>query len=387
MQQAKAEGAIVYLLTSALLKEEAWPRESLDEIFYFEDKNEEQGNWDMSNLKLGVAWMMRSKKIDVIVSLDDFDVEKGAELREYFRINGMGVTTAHYFRDKLAMRMRAQGNNIAIPKFASLFHDETITNFLRHIEGPWLVKPRSEASATGIKKVHNLDEAWQHIHSLGDRRHKYLIEQFRPGDVYHADAITYNGKMLFCKVSRYLSTPMEVAHGGGVFRSVTLADDSSDALEIKRLNVEVMKAFGMKYSASHTEYIKDRVTGNFVFLETSARVGGANIADMVHAATGINVWREWARLEIAVATDKKYTLPKTQNNCAGIIISLSHFERPDDGVFKDSEITWRMHKKHHIGLIVKSKQESRVHALLNDYAARVVKDFHMAMPIQNRNDS
>ena len=387
MVQAKAEGAKVYLLTSALLKEEAWPHESLDEIFYFEDKNGEQGNWDMANLKLGVAWMMRSKKIDVIVALDDFDVEKGAELREYFRIDGMGVTTAHYFRDKLAMRMRAKSNNIAIPKFASLFHDESITNFLRHTDGPWLIKPRSEASATGIKKVHNLDEAWQHIHSLGDRRHKYLIEQFRPGDVYHADAITYNSKMLFCKVSRYLSTPMEVAHGGGVFRSATINDTSADALEIKRLNVEVMKAFGMQYSASHTEYIKDRATGNFVFLETSARVGGANIADMVHAATNINVWREWARLEIAVATDKKYTLPKLQNNFAGIIISLSHFEHPDDSVFTEPEIAWRMHKKHHVGLIVKSKHETRIHTLLDEYTERVVKDFHMALPIQNRNDS
>ena len=387
MQQAKAEGATVYLLTSGLLKEEAWPRESLDDIFYFEDKNGEQGNWEMANLKLGLAWIMRTKKIDVIVSLDDFDVEKGAELREYFRINGMGVTTAHYFRDKLAMRMRAQSAHISVPKFTSLFHDETITNFLRHTDGPWLIKPRSEASATGIQKVHNLDEAWHHIHSLGDRRHKHLLEQFRPGDVYHADAITHNGKMLFCKVSRYLATPMEVAHGGGVFRSATLADDSSDAIEIKRLNVDVMKAFGMQYSASHTEYIKDRTTGNFVFLETSARVGGANIADMVEAATGLNIWREWARLEIAVAQDKKYTLPKFQTNFAGIIVSLSHFEHPDDSVFKDTEIAWRLKKKHHIGLIVKSKEEKRVHQLLDEYATRVVKDFHAAMPIQNRADS
>ena len=387
MQQAKAEGATVYLLTSGLLKEEAWPRESLDDIFYFEDKNGEQGNWEMANLKLGLAWIMRTKKIDIIVSLDDFDVEKGAELREYFRIDGMGVTTAHYFRDKLAMRMRAQSAHISVPKFTSLFHDETVTNYLRHTDGPWLVKPRSEASATGIKKVHNLDEAWQHIHSLGDRRHKHLLEQFRPGDVYHADAITYNGKMLFCKVSRYLATPMEVAHGGGVFRSAALADDSSDAIEIKRLNVDVMKAFGMQYSASHTEYIKDRATGSFVFLETSARVGGANIADMVEAGTGLNIWREWARLEIAVALDKKYTLPKLQTNFAGIIVSLSHFEHPDDSVFTDKEISWRMKKKHHIGLIVKSKDEKRVHQLLDDYATRVVKDFHAAMPIQNRSDS
>ena len=37
----------------------------------------------------------------------------------------------------------------------------------------------------------------------------------------------------------------------------------------------------------------------FVFLETSARVGGAFIVDTIEAATGINLWREWAKLEIA----------------------------------------------------------------------------------------
>ena len=43
---------------------------------------------------------MRSKKIDRIVALDDFDVEKGAYLREHFQISGMGQTTARHFRDK-----------------------------------------------------------------------------------------------------------------------------------------------------------------------------------------------------------------------------------------------------------------------------------------------
>ena len=71
----------------------------------------------MEHVAGGVAWLMRTHKIDRIVALDDFDVEKGAYLREHFRIPGMGQTTARYFRDKLAMRVRAAEAGIPVPAF------------------------------------------------------------------------------------------------------------------------------------------------------------------------------------------------------------------------------------------------------------------------------
>ena len=208
IQQAKLEGCTVYLITSLQLQQADWPHESIDEIFFVNDINGEKGNWNMRDIKNGLAYIMRSRHIDKIVSLDDFDVEKGAELREHFRIPGMGVTTSRYFRDKLAMRVKALEENIKVPAFISLFNDEVINNYFETVSPPWLIKPRGEASATGIKKLHNAHDAWEIIHSLGDNRHQYLIEQFRPGDVFHADSINAGGKVVFCSVSKYLSTPM-----------------------------------------------------------------------------------------------------------------------------------------------------------------------------------
>jgi hypothetical protein len=146
------------------------------------------------------------------------------------------------------------------------------------------------------------------------------------------------------------------------------------------MNEQVMKAFGMNYSASHTEFIKSRETGEFYFLETASRVGGANLAEMVEFSSGINLWGEWAKIEVAVAKGEQYKLPKVQNNHAGIIVSLSRFERPDASSFADNEIVWKMDKEYHIGMIVKDKKQAKVITLLDKYAERVRNEFHAAMP-------
>ena len=381
MRAAKQEGCTVYLITGTSLKEEAWPRESLDDVFYVNEINGIKGVWNMDDVIAGMAWLFQTRPIDRIVSLDDFDVEKGAALREHFRIPGMGQTTCRYFRDKLAMRMQADSAGIACPPFSDLFNNDKLNAYLDATSAPWLIKPRGEASATGIRKAHSKDEAWQIVNALGDRRHQCLIEQFRPGDVYHVDSINVDGECAFTRVSRYLSTPMDVAHGGGVFRSVVVEFGSDDDKQLTKLNAEVMKAFGMNYSASHTEFIKDRETGKFVFLETASRVGGANLAEMVEFSSGINLWREWARVEAAMARGVKYVLPEVRNDYAGIVVSLSRHKHPSTEGFTDSEVVWRMNKDHHIGLIVESKSQARVLELLCNYTQRIFNDFHATEPL------
>ncbi len=375
----KSTGATVYLLTSKKLENKPWAREALDDIFYVEQGPENQ--WDMGVVVKGLAWLMRTRKIDRIVALDDFDVEKGAYLREEFRIPGMGQTTYRHFRDKLAMRMKACEAGIPIPGFSALFNDDDIRHFTAHYPAPWLVKPRGQASATGMKKVYHSDELWAHLDTLGDERHLFLVEQFKPGTVYHVDALTYQGKIVFVRPSEYLAPPFEVAHGGGIFRTALMDVRTKEAKTLLKLNAQVLGSFGMRYSACHTEFIKCHEDGKFYFLETAARVGGAHIADMIEQATGINLWREWARIEYAEAVGQPYVLPPTRDDYAGLIVSLTRQERPDSSVFDDPEVVWRLtDMSHHIGLIVCSPQRERVLALLDAYAHRIQRDYHASAP-------
>ncbi|MCH7408660.1 ATP-grasp domain-containing protein [Belliella sp. DSM 111904] len=372
MIQLNKLGNKVYLITTESLRDAGWPHEHLEEIFYMPGLDLE---WNMDHLLLGVAGLMKSNKIASIIALDDYDVEKGTFLRENLRIPGMGQTTGRYFRDKLAMRIKAQDEGVLVPAFSGLFNDEEINHFADTVAAPWVLKPRSEASANGIIKVHDKDDLWKHIHELGDQRVKYLVEQFKPGDVYHADGLNVNGKVLSCTVSQYLATPMEISQGGGIFRSANVPYGSADEKAIQKANKEVMKAFGMKNGASHTEFIKNREDGKMYFLETSSRVGGAHLAEMVEAATGINLWAEWAKIEDAIAKSYEYKLPKIRKEYAGIVLTLSKFEHPDLSSFDDKEVCFRVPLKYHAGLIVKSKDHGRVRALLDSYAEKLSSDF------------
>ncbi|NVK51255.1 MAG: ATP-grasp domain-containing protein [Cyclobacteriaceae bacterium] len=368
----KKQGNQVFLVTSEKLKDSPWAYEYIDEVFFMPGQDLD---WDLDLLLKGVGGLMKDHKIDAIVALDDYDVEKATFLRENLRIPGMGQTTGRYFRDKLAMRIKAQDAGINVPPFSPLFNDEDINQYADHVKAPWVLKPRSEASAHGIIKVHNKEDLWKHIHELGDNRLHYLVEQFKPGDVYHADGLILEGKSLFLTVSKYLATPMEISQGGGIFRSANLEYGSEDEQAIKKANKAIMKAFGLKSGASHTEFIKCHEDGKIYFLETSSRVGGAHLAEMVEAATQINLWTEWAKIEDALVKGKEYKLPKAKKQHAGIVLTLSKFQHPDLSSFDDPEIFFRVPLDYHAGLIVKSKSRERVLELLDDYAERLTRDF------------
>ncbi len=383
LRSAKAEGNTVFLLTNKKLEHKAWPRESIDEFFYLEDIENTFSTYH--TIIEGMAHLFRSRKVDLVVALDDFDVEKAALVREYFRIPGMGQTTARYFRDKLAMRMQARDHDIPVPPFSALFHDRDIDHYLDTVAGPWIIKPRSEASATGIKKVQNREEAWNHIHSLGEKRHNFLIEAFKPGDVFHVDALVYGSQVIFERCSQYLSTPFEVAHGGGIFRSVTVEHGSLDQEALSLINHQVIKAFNLRFSAVHTEIIRSQSDGQYYFLETASRVGGAHLAEMVEFSSGINLWKEWARIETAVGDDIPYKLPKVSKGYSGILITLSGHQHPDMSPFNDPEVVWTMDEEYHVGLIVIARTQKKVIALLDKYARMVMElGYHASAPAPDK---
>ena len=365
-------GNKVYLVTSEKLRHKPWPFDHIEEVFYMAGQDID---WNLEHLLLGIGNLMKSNSVDAIIALDDYDVEKATYLRENLRIDGMGQTTGRYFRDKLAMRMRAKSCGISNPNFCSLFNDHDINTFADTIAPPWVLKPRSEASSVGIIKVFDKESLWIHIDEMGNNRFKYLVEQFRPGDVFHCDSLVLNGKILFSITSKYLTTPMEISQGGGIFRSANIPYDSEDDKAIKAVNEQVIKGFGLKHGAAHSEYIKCNDDGKIYFLETSSRVGGAHLAEMVAEASNINLWKEWAAIEDALGKNTKYTLPKVKKGYAGIVLTLSKFQNPDLSSFSDLEVCFRVPLDYHAGLIVKSESNKRVLELLDDYANRLTSDF------------
>jgi biotin carboxylase len=316
------------------------------------------------------------------VALDEFDMETASTLREHLRIPGMGLTTMRYFRDKLAMRMRALDRHIRVPDFVPVVNHGDIQYYLDHVPGPWVLKPRQEASAIGIKKIHSGEELWPLLEQLGDKQSTYLLEKFVPGDVFHVDSVVSENEVLFMNVSKYGKPPMNVAHGG-VFTSFTIERGSEEDSKLRAINRDLLSALGLLRGVSHAEFIRAHADGEFYFLECAARVGGAYISDMVDAASGVNLWREWARIEIA-GGDGSYKLPETREEYAGVILSLARQENPDTSAYNDPEVYQRIKKHHHAGLILLSRDPHRIPLLLESYAQRFAEEFMAVEPPKDK---
>ncbi|MCC7032238.1 MAG: ATPase [Acidobacteria bacterium] len=375
IREAHRLGCRVLLVTSESLRDAAWPRECITEMFYVPDVNKQ---WKLDDLLLGVSHLARREVLDRIVPLDDFDLERASALREHLRVPGMGETTTRYFRDKLAMRVKAAGDGIPVPGFVHVLNEARVRAFCAEVAPPWFLKPRQQAGAIGIRKVNTEAELWAAIEGLGDRSSHHLLETYVAGDVYHVDSIVYEREIRMAVASRYGTPPFDVSHRGGVFTTRIVRRAADEDRGVLELNRKVLTSLGLVRGVSHSEYIR-RANGEFVFLETSARVGGAHINELVEAATGVNLWAEWARIEKA-GGDEPYEILAPRADYAGLIVSLARQEHPSTEAYADPEVVWRLDKRHHAGLIVRSSSYDRVEQLLGDYSARFVRDFAATLP-------
>ena len=377
LRTSKKLGCRVLLLTVEKLRNGDWPREAIDEMFFMPEE------LPLQHLIYTVSYMARSQPIDRIVALDEFDMENVSALREHLRIPGMGLTTVRYFRDKLAMRARAKEAGVLAPDFVHVLNHENLREFMNRVPAPWLLKPRSQASGIGMKKIHSQADLWPWLDQLGDQQSFYLLEQFIPGVVYHVDSIVSDREAVFAEAHGYGSPPLDVSHYGGVFTTRTLPRDSDEAKLLLDTNHELITALGLLRGVTHAEFLKAHVDGRFYFIEIAARVGGAYIADVVEAATGINLWREWAHLEIAAGM-QPYKLPPARRDYAGVILSLARQEHPDTSAYSDPEIVYRVSKYHHAGFVLKSNKAERIRELLDSYTARFRDDFLATQPVPER---
>src|SRR5882724_10526684 len=399
IRECKRLGCHVVLITKEKMLHEDWPRDCIDNLVAVPSDAGPPLFIDL------VAFLAREMKPDRVIALEEFDVMTAGLIREHFCLPGMNSSTARTFRDKLRMAEAARAAGVELPDFVPLIYPKEIAEFIEHVPPPWILKPRSDVSAIGIRKVEHADDVWRideelnQRDSLRERASYYLLARFVPGEVFHVDSIVNNGRVAFAGANRYGRPPLEVAHGGGAYVSRTVAHRSENEKQLFAINRQLVKALKLDQGAAHAEFIKSDADGRFYFLEIAARVGGAYIADVLEAATGLNLWREWARIEVADAGTSRQEqsagagerpdrerglgsnkLKPRRNEYAGIVLSLSKQEHPDTSAYDDPEIVYRVKKRHHAGVIVRSKNLARVEELLTQYSGRFADDFVAVVP-------
>ncbi len=374
IEEAKRSGSNIILVVREKYAGEPWPHDSVDTFFTMPDL------YTQPNITYAVSYLARSHEVDRIVALDDFDVATAAALREHMRLAGMNESTARHFRDKLAMRVRARDAGVAVPEFNSVFNYDQLRDFMGRVAPPWVLKPRFSAGAIGIQKIYESEALWRTLDRLGDTQSNYVLEQFLPGDVFHVDSVIWQGEVQFAIASKYGAPPLSITQGGGTFVTRTLDRQSVENQTLQAANRQIMIALGHQDGVAHTEFIRAHEDGRFYFLETAARVAGAHIDKMVKAASGIELWAEAARIELASIRGEPYQIPKYREDNAGLIICLARQEHADLSPYEDPEIIWRMQKPHHAGLLIAAPDQARIETLLNSYNERFAQDFLHHLP-------
>ena len=385
IEECHNAGWHVTLVTRKKLLDSPWPWSAINDARTVED------GADVMDYVRAATNVAGTRPIDRVVGLDEFDVITAAMAREHLDLPGMSRSFALRFRDKLTMRNIAHKAGIPCPEFTGAFNAQQVTEYLSEVPAPWIVKPRHEVSAFGIRKCETADEVWDVLNDL-DARHtwrdhpsQFLIERFIEGKVYHVDSVVEKGKVVACGVSQYGTTPFKVSHYGGVFTSSIVPYRSKDRKQLETLNRALLMAFGYDRGVSHAEFLQSDATGEFYLLEVACRVGGAYIANVLEYACNFNLWREWAKLEIAT-NDNPYKLPKLRKDFAGITLALANVDEPNTSHYTDAEIAYKVTKQKHIGLIFHSTEQKRIDELLSTYTERITNDFLTIAPVKERHD-
>ena len=373
LDECHRQGCRVLLLTEEKLRDADWPRDAIDAFYYVRRDMPE------TDIRKGAAFLARTERLDRIVALDDFDVETAAMLREYLHVPGMGETTARAFRDKLAMRARARARR---SRARSSCTPSTMRPSTSGPRGSPALGPEAAIAGGG----HRDQEDRIRRRVVADpRRARRRAARLRAGAVRARRRVSrrlarLRRRVVFAAASRYGTPPMAVAHGGGIFVTRTLSDE--DATERpSRENARVLESFGLRRGVSHTEFIRGQ-DGEVYFLETSARVGGAYIVDVVEAATGVNLWREWAKIEIA-GEHGRYEPPSPRAGHAGIVLSLARQEEPDLSAYDAPEIVKRSETASR-GVDRRVHRHVALRELVDSYVTRFYTDFHASAPPPER---
>ena len=314
-------GCRVVLLTLHEHRDAGWPLEAISELHGM------PAGMSLQQITNTVTYLARSRKFARLIALDNFNVQMAAALREHLRIPGMGVTTAGYFSDRLAARLKAAKIGMAVPAFTSVTNYEEVRQFMQAVPSPWLLTPRSASCDSESLQLHESEEVWRALDALGDYQSGFLLAQSIEGERMHVDSLTADGTVVFSAVSPYRAASSDAPELGEALPVTPRSNSQADIERLRRANAALLSSMRMARGVAHTEFLRSNATGEFYFMETSASVDDRCVANMMKETHGVNLWQEWARLEVAAMRGEPYALSSNAGGRKALPASAEHQHR------------------------------------------------------------
>jgi hypothetical protein len=364
LRQCAEMGVAVTLLTLDQNRDAGWPREVL------EDLTTMPAGLSREQILNTVSWMARGRRFDRVVALDEHDLEAAAQIREHMRVPGMGTTTAGFYRDLLAQRVIARAFGYKVPDFCRVLNYDDLRDYMARVPAPWLLRPRMDLPFTASRIVCDSEHLWRALDDLGDGQSYYLVEQILSGDVFYVNTIVSESEVKFSVVHWGGARRLQTGQMDEVTTTSTVNRDSRDANRLSAINRELAPSLGMVRGVTHAEFLRSPGDGDYYFLQIGALVGGAFLDHLVETATGVNLWREWAKIEISDLRQAAYRAPESLEGYAGSVVCPAQGPWPDLDSIAGPSIVNRIRKGRDAGLIVRAASPERVQRLLENYSAQ-----------------
>jgi hypothetical protein len=275
------------VLTLEGLRDASWPREAIEDLAIM------PAGLTREQMLNTIAWMARGRSFHRVFALDAANLLCAAEVREYMRVPGMGVTTAGFHCDRLAMRLGARASGFAGPEFCRVLNYDEMRAFMTRTPAPWLLMPRTPGPGLSPIAAEDSEQLWRALDVLGDQQSHYLLEQPLTGEHFTVESIVFRRQVILAQVLWH--RPL----AGGATETETVDRSGREWAELMAWNKVLAPSFGMVQGVVQTHFVRIATTGEFRFAEIVAGVSADSAVQVVEAATGLNLWREWARLEVA----------------------------------------------------------------------------------------
>jgi hypothetical protein len=232
-------------------------------------------------------------RVDRIIALSEFDLVQAALLRRELGVPGVDPDQVQLYRNKVAMKRRVQRAGLPTPRVAVCGQRAEALRFAAEVGYPLILKPQMGAASQGVQKVESPAELLAALETIDGAA--YECEEYIAGDILHVDGLVQDGSLAFIKASRYLSTCL--AFNQGVPLGSVIIDDPVLNARIRTFTAATLRALGLATGAFHLELFHTP-DDELVFLEIGARVGGGEIPFLTKDLFGVDLVREWVKLEL-----------------------------------------------------------------------------------------
>jgi hypothetical protein len=216
-----------------------------------------------------------------------------AELREKYNIPGNNKDTLLPFVNKVVSKTRLD-NVVKQPKFMQFDKEDYKANKVRYLNVlieflgfPMFAKPIDLVSSVETHFIGDLESLQQMAERIMLHPYDFEIDEYIDGDLFHCDAMIINGEVKFFMVGK-CSFALARFFEGKPVGSIPINNEIKFN-ELEQFCKKVFNKLCCPDGAYHMEAFLEYKTDEFIFLEISARTGGALITRVYEKLFDLNI--------------------------------------------------------------------------------------------------